>query len=447
MLALKPALEEATNLLNAMIPLAKAWGEGLAGGIRTAMALLNGGQIRSLLTNAFEGIPGLILSGLLTAATTFPKLLKEELVGVFSSAMALLTQGQFWTGISSSAMSIMYAVKAVLLDAVAAAVDKLGPLLGAGADTSGLRQQAAEARMDEKGYGMSARNAFNAIDMDKVTAPMVEAANKARPILEGAFADLAASVKNNPHFEEFRRVWNKYAASSQAALKDSLGPTGNHLDMSDPKAWTWRDAKNKPIEPPGTPKETPREDGKRLDYGTMTWRDAKSGKPVDPPEQPKQEAAEKPPAPEPRGILSPPPELAGSLMTTAGGDSAAEEDEAGAVKDRPPTNDDRPPQTIAEIEADERSQGLPPSLHSYSLSMPKLQGTTSLFGTPDWMQGKNLGESASKALNRGGSSHVGGRGGDGSSNGLVVSLLRKWDTSGIKLFGGGEDRRGQGGTF
>ncbi len=150
------------------------------------------------------------------------------MLGSASKAKALLwpllTQQQFWTGISSSALSIMNAVKAVLLDAVAAAVDKLGPLLGAGADSSGLRQQAAEARMDEKGYGLSARNAFSAIDMDKVTAPMVEAANKARPILEGAFADLAASLKNNPHFEEFRRAWNKYAENSKAATKGTPDP-------------------------------------------------------------------------------------------------------------------------------------------------------------------------------------------------------------------------------
>ncbi len=64
--------------------------------------------------------------------------------------------------------------------------------------------------------------------------------------------------------------------------------------------------------------------------------------------------------------------------------------------------------------------------------MPKLQGTASLFGTPDWMKGKNLGDSAVSALNRGNGSQVGGNGGS-SQGSSIASLLRKWDTSGIKL--------------
>lgn len=233
--ALRPILQEATRLAEQLGPLFVDIGTRIgemvtqAGsvGITLAKGLLgafNDGQLGSLFALIAEGIGGVLLSSLGVAVSSIIELITAGLLGAFRSALALLSDSNFWDGLRYSAMSIADNIAATLLETVATIIDSLPPALKMGADANAMRGEATAFRYEAAGHQGLAEARFNAIDFQAIMAPLAEAASSVKGILEGAFSELKDIITSNPALREAWAMLEEFARRVEfaAMAADSL---------------------------------------------------------------------------------------------------------------------------------------------------------------------------------------------------------------------------------
>jgi tape measure domain-containing protein len=202
MLSLKPLLEDASKLLHEWPPIAKEFGQAIGTAVAGVRGLFQSGELGSTLGIALQGASQIFLGNISTGIGAAVQLLGVGIKTAFSSGVALLGDGNFWKALLQSALGITHAVRAALLDTVASMIDKLPTAFQFGADTQGLRDMASSAR----GASMSARgkaeDAFAQVDWNAVMSPVTQGVAEGGKIIGDAFAQVRASVVNNPALRE-----------------------------------------------------------------------------------------------------------------------------------------------------------------------------------------------------------------------------------------------------
>ncbi len=136
------------------------------------------------------------------------------LKGGFQSAIALLSDASLWDGIRSSALSIAYTVKAIILDVAADMVSMLPGKNGVAKEWK-MTAQSTQGLADA--YQQNAGVSFDNVDFDKVIQPLIDTAGTAGSILGDTISQVAENLKNNTSLSEvFESL--KTAAAGPAPL-------------------------------------------------------------------------------------------------------------------------------------------------------------------------------------------------------------------------------------
>jgi len=214
MLALKPVLEQAAAIAATLRPIAAELGARFAGMVasvgQVASTLARGllgaarsGEIGVLFTQALKGAGQVFLTSLGSGAGSLLRIVAAGLKGAFQSAVALLRDESFWSGIKSMAMSIGYSIKALFQEAAA---DILSMLPGKEGVASEWKQTAKSTQGVADAYSERAAVELEAVDFNKIMAPMAEASGSIAGILDTALKDLGKKIAGNP---ELQSVWKR----------------------------------------------------------------------------------------------------------------------------------------------------------------------------------------------------------------------------------------------
>lgn len=226
MMALKPVLEQASALASALMPIAESLGQKFSEVVSTistvaltlGKALVVGfqsGQITDILSQALSAAASIFLGALGTGFSSVISIVGIALKGAFQSAVALLSDSNFWAGIGHQVQAIAFALKSTLLNLVATVIDVLPPALKVGGKADAAREGAKAADLQSEAHALTGKALMEEVDFEQVMEPMFSAAEEAGAKIQSSLKELADDIGNNPQIAELR--------SRIKALADSFG--------------------------------------------------------------------------------------------------------------------------------------------------------------------------------------------------------------------------------
>lgn len=213
--ALTPIISELTAHITEWQPMAENFGKTLSTGISGAFNLFKSGELPGVLQNAISGMGKALLSNISVSMGAGISIAAAALKGAFQSAVALLSDGNFWEGIRGSVMSIADSLKSTLMSTAADLISMLPLTMRLGADVSGLRSGAEKAGWDAKMASTYAAEQFGLVDMDAVVSPLVSSIGKVGEIILDAGERMKANIENIPEFAKVGEALRNAAAGSK----------------------------------------------------------------------------------------------------------------------------------------------------------------------------------------------------------------------------------------